>query len=601
VFLPGATNLGLSDNQIVAWGSPVTTYIQGQSAGNVLDFVTASAYRMRIQPDGRVSIGTTTAGQRLTVQQDIASSMWIQARNDTAGGSAGFLITTNGGANQTSFYQAGDGSAVLFNLHSTARLALGANNTEALTILPVAGTQGFVGVGTTAPAYELTVSGTGQATYNITNAGAKGGTLYLRDTSNNVDSGGAILFGTGFGTNTFFAGIRGLVNDGSNNTTGFLSFSIRANSAATQLTEVARFNSVGNFNIGLPNTASPPWSGGIRSLDILGASMWSSGIDNNFSANLYFNGTNWIYRGAGPASLFSATSGGFIWYTAVSGAVAAVVPLNQKMILDVNGNLGIGQNTPQARLDLGTDGNGTVLGVSNMGGYSDSGAYSIWGGRSTLNGSLIQLFGSSNVSAPGDLAYTSATPTGAHVWSTAPAGQVMRVTPAGALLTGGLTTALFNGGKGAVSILSQTQGPLSLRSNDAPAGQFWTTGPNSGNAYLLYNQSGIGQYMQNGTTSWTTNPSDERSKTDYEPFVDAVAKLITLRAGTARLLTDEPGTKRSFLFAQDVLPILPSAVSIAPKLDLDSEDRYGLAYGDLIPMLVAAVKELNARLVALGG
>jgi len=100
-------------------------------------------------------------------------------------------------------------------------------------------------------------------------------------------------------------------------------------------------------------------------------------------------------------------------------------------------------------------------------------------------------------------------------------------------------------------------------------------------------------FMSDGATAWTAN-SDEQSKTDFVEFTDALAKVVTLRAGTGRYLTDEEGISRSFLIAQDVQAVLPEAVSIAPKQEPEDPNLLGVAYTDVIPLLVAAIKEMKA-------
>ena len=104
------------------------------------------------------------------------------------------------------------------------------------------------------------------------------------------------------------------------------------------------------------------------------------------------------------------------------------------------------------------------------------------------------------------------------------------------------------------------------------------------------NQSGSGVYITDGATSWT-GTSDERMKTDLKPIEDATNKVATLRAVTGRFKTDEEGTSRSFLIAQDVQKVLPEAVSVQS----DEQGTLGLAYTDVIPLLVAAIKELSAK------
>jgi hypothetical protein len=114
--------------------------------------------------------------------------------------------------------------------------------------------------------------------------------------------------------------------------------------------------------------------------------------------------------------------------------------------------------------------------------------------------------------------------------------------------------------------------------------QFLTCANTSGGVYL------------NGAsaTSWTA-VSDETRKVIIEPITDAANKVSTLRAVIGRLKTDTEDVRRPYLIAQDVQKVLPEAVS-------EAEDKegavLGLSYTEVIPLLVAAITELNAKVEA---
>jgi hypothetical protein len=126
---------------------------------------------------------------------------------------------------------------------------------------------------------------------------------------------------------------------------------------------------------------------------------------------------------------------------------------------------------------------------------------------------------------------------------------------------------------------------------------------NSNNVVFFRNSSGTGTYLVSGNTGWTT-ASDERVKDIIEPITDAAAKVSSLRAVIGKYKTDEDGTRRTFLIAQDVQAVLPEAVNVQN----DEQGTLGLQYTDTIPLLVAAIKEqqalitsLTARIAALEG
>jgi hypothetical protein len=129
-------------------------------------------------------------------------------------------------------------------------------------------------------------------------------------------------------------------------------------------------------------------------------------------------------------------------------------------------------------------------------------------------------------------------------------------------------------------------GLTGLASNE---GLWFTSG-----AFRVYSSLGVGVYLNNGATSWTAT-SDERLKTDLKPIENAIDKVAQLRSVTGRFKTDKEGTSRSFLIAQDIQKVLPEAVNEQENGTL------GVQYTDVIPLLVAAIKELNAEIKALKG
>jgi hypothetical protein len=101
-----------------------------------------------------------------------------------------------------------------------------------------------------------------------------------------------------------------------------------------------------------------------------------------------------------------------------------------------------------------------------------------------------------------------------------------------------------------------------------------------------------GVYLANGGTSWLTI-SDERNKDIIEPISNAVAKVGSLRSVIGKFKSETEGTRRSFLIAQDVQAVLPEAV------DSTNPNELAVSYTDVIPLLVAAIKELTAEVNAL--
>ena len=123
----------------------------------------------------------------------------------------------------------------------------------------------------------------------------------------------------------------------------------------------------------------------------------------------------------------------------------------------------------------------------------------------------------------------------------------------------------------------------------------WAVGPYLGGVtnFLISAGAAAGVYL-NGTaaTSWTS-ASDERLKDIIEPISNAIAKVGSLRAVIGKFKFDENNTRKPFLIAQDIQAVLPEAV------DASNPEKLGVAYTDIIPLLVAAIKELTAEVNAL--
>jgi len=118
------------------------------------------------------------------------------------------------------------------------------------------------------------------------------------------------------------------------------------------------------------------------------------------------------------------------------------------------------------------------------------------------------------------------------------------------------------------------------------------TGLDQNGAYVVFNEGNTGVYLTSAGTSWT-GYSDERLKTNLVEIENGLQKVGQLRAVTGRFKKDPEDVSRSFLIAQDVQAVLPEAV------DTSNPDALGLSYTDVIPLLVAALKESKERIEAL--
>lgn len=146
-------------------------------------------------------------------------------------------------------------------------------------------------------------------------------------------------------------------------------------------------------------------------------------------------------------------------------------------------------------------------------------------------------------------------------------------------------TIVFNAPDGVRSILSYRN-----------TGQTWNVqlkGDGGQNWYMIANDSEtVGVYMTPAASGWN-NLSDERAKENWEELTGAVDKVMTLRAGTHTWKKDTSLPRDVGVIAQDVLAILPEAVSTGDP------DNLGIRYTHLVPLLIKAIQELKQEIDSL--
>ena len=128
----------------------------------------------------------------------------------------------------------------------------------------------------------------------------------------------------------------------------------------------------------------------------------------------------------------------------------------------------------------------------------------------------------------------------------------------------------------------------------------------AGGHQMVWCQNGTG-YSAMGTNIWTsgnvTAYSDIRVKTNIEHIPNALDKVCQLNGYTfdrTDVTFDEHGEpetpiRQTGVIAQEVLKVLPEAVMG------DEDGHYSVAYGNMVGLLIEAVKELKAEVEELKG
>lgn len=142
------------------------------------------------------------------------------------------------------------------------------------------------------------------------------------------------------------------------------------------------------------------------------------------------------------------------------------------------------------------------------------------------------------------------------------------------------------GGTGKAAVIQFSDGTISTltstASGSAGGAISWTSGP----------------YVANGGTSWTSS-SDERLKNITGEIENALDKVGQLRAAKFTWKSDTNNKPHVGLIAQDVQAVLPEVVNSTAYIMDDDTEYLGVNYDQVIPLLVASIKELKAEVDAL--
>jgi len=278
-------------------------------------------------------------------------------------------------------------------------------------------------------------------------------------------------------------------------------------------------------------------------------------------------GSTSIALGATSTTLAGLTSvGSNLLTSAASNALTLQSAGTTAVTIDTSQNVGIGTASPSGKLHV-------AGGASNANFYLSNNSYSSYYYQNTS--------GSSGVSFPASQAY---------LWDSG-GTERMRINSSGNVILGSNTSTTANNVLNLWSPTSTLNG-IYMQKNAQVEVQIGFKASTNTDFYIGTGSSTMGTYgvyLANTGNSWTS-VSDERQKDIIEPIQNGLEKVNTLRAVIGKYKHDADGVRRSFLIAQDVQAVFPEAV----KVQEDEEALLGLSYTDVIPLLVASIKELKA-------
>jgi hypothetical protein len=273
---------------------------------------------------------------------------------------------------------------------------------------------------------------------------------------------------------------------------------------------------------------------------------------------------------AAPSWSFNDSQGtGFYLVSAnVLGLSTAGV---QRVVVDASGNVGIGTASPNFALQLHTASASTAryLQVTNGSTGSTAGDGMLVGVDSS-NDAICWMQESSALKFA-----TSNT-------------ERMRLDASGNLLVNGTTS------YGKTTIETSSGVALAFRFTGAAAGKRTAMTQDSSNTFYIFGTTG-GVFLTDTGTSWGVN-SDERMKKNIKPLELGLEQIKALKPARFDYNQDESESSvRVGFIAQEVLPVLPHAVHVPEN----SAQMMGVSATEMIPVLVKAIQELEARLAAL--
>ena len=321
-----------------------------------------------------------------------------------------------------------------------------------------------------------------------------------------------------------------------------------------------------NNRVGV-NTASPQLplvvsNSGAQGLEVNpNSTSYSGGIDL-----LSYNRSTNAYK---PLALYGES---FAWRTATTGAPT------ERLFLDSSGNLGLGV-TPSA--------NQGKLQINQALGSTMDGALRMTDNATT---SFILNNVSSGVSAvwsSGQLAFG----TGSNTFS-----EKMRLDASGNLLVGKTASSTTVAGAQV-----QPDGTHSAVKTDGNPGFFYNTTTAISGTIALFRSNGVtvGSITQDGTNTSYVTTSDYRLKENVQPLVGGLARISALKPSIYKWKSN--GSNGEGFIAHELAEVVPAAVTgHKDAVNADGTiNAQGVDLSKVVPVLVAAIQELTARVQTL--
>lgn len=411
------------------------------------------------------------------------------------------------------------------------------------------------------------------------------------------DTTGTISF-VGYGGTTLssVAAIQSNVDiyTADNNMSGYLSFYTRTDGLGAALTERLRVTKDGSLNI---LATGARITGDFSNSTLANRVMFQNSVSNAPTVvSTLPNGTGNIsgYSVFNNSSPLNAGIGSFAAYTtdvrissSVSGSGTAIpmtfyVNGSERVRIDTSGNVGIG-GTPSGTYKLEV--NGAVAASSfNGAGTGLTGTAAAL----SIGGSAASATSATTATTANALNTANAYQGTVFLGSGIPAvGQLMGVAGAGSTWY----NSIWRNDGSNVYLLSSAAQTTQSAANTASWNSFRPFYWNLSNGAVTIDGTGAGISTGGAITAAgnVTAFSDIKLKENIAPIGDALYKVGRLNGVTYNRKDIEGTPKQTGLIAQEVQAVLPEAV-------MDHDGTLSVAYGNMVGLLVEAIKELKAEI-----
>ena len=539
---------GANGSALLSSAGTFSIGVSNDNAAATLTFLTRNAERMRIDSSGKVGIGTTSPAVNLDVSAGSGTTQ-IYVRNTANSGEAALGVQgkNSSGSTRTMLFKYDNNDSFRFATAQAVPITFSTADAERMRI----DSSGRVLIGTTTP---------GESTADdLTIASSSNSGITLKSATNGE---GNIFFADGTSGNEQY---RGIFRYSHNN--DFMQFN-------TAGSERMRIDNAGRVLIGTT-------TGTASRLTIYGSDAAS-----------IFQGDN---TGTGAGNGFiTGNNGGvnaFVW-NYENGFLQFATNNTERMRIDTSGRVLIGQTSGTSPLCVsGTDPVIVELHHSD-GGTNDQARISLGAlANNPPSNRGVNLIAKNNGAGHDFIVACSSS-------HSAGPSEKMRIDSDGDVFIGKTTSDFDTAGthidaSGQVFKLVKSgsgAGPLVLN-RSTNVGTFIEFRRGSGNT--------VGTISSNNTTTSYNTSSDYRLKENVVAISDGITRLKTLKPSRFNFKNEKDVTVDGFL-AHEVTAV-PEAISgIKDEVDENNNPVYqGIDQSKLVPLLVAAVKELITKVETL--